>query len=110
MMEDTLQPCHLLQAEINYELAIRGVVTQKGIADKRKILSRLLGKERQKGSAYHIDMQAYTVPFDVEITEVSETRLQPLYTILKAPLVRLTQLLRDLGRESITFRTELSEC
>lgn len=46
-MESYFQPSHLLAKEIDYELRIRNVVSDRPQADKRKILGRLLGKERQ---------------------------------------------------------------
>lgn len=44
-MEDTFKPNHLLDYELDYELKIRGVVSQRNVSDKRKILSTLLNKE-----------------------------------------------------------------
>lgn len=41
-----MKPNHLLANEINYELRIRGVVTGRDISEKRKILGRLLNRER----------------------------------------------------------------
>lgn len=42
-------PNHLLDYELDYELAIRGVITQRNVTDKRKILGKLLKKERDAG-------------------------------------------------------------
>lgn len=41
-----LKPNFLLIQELNYELRIRGVESSRDVNDKRKILSRLLVKER----------------------------------------------------------------
>lgn len=39
-----MKPRHLLATELNYELRIRGVESNRDVNDKRKILSRLLTK------------------------------------------------------------------
>ncbi|XP_031333880.1 uncharacterized protein LOC116163889 [Photinus pyralis] len=52
-MED-FKPSHLLIDEIKYELRIRGVVTDRPVDDKRKILNKLLAKERGRHLT-HID-------------------------------------------------------
>lgn len=49
-MDISFKPGHLLLSELDYELKIRKVVTNRSQDDKRKILARLLDKERNKGS------------------------------------------------------------
>lgn len=44
-MEESFRPNHLLDYELDYELKIRGVVSQRNVNDKRKILGTLLNKE-----------------------------------------------------------------
>lgn len=44
-----MKPRHLLAPEIDYELKIRNVVTDRDIKDKHKILGKLLQKERESG-------------------------------------------------------------
>lgn len=48
-MEQSFKINHLLLPEINYELKIRETFTDKPMSDKRKILGRLLAKEKQQG-------------------------------------------------------------
>lgn len=53
---------HLLDFELDYELAIRSVVTQRNMNDKRKILSKLIKKERHAnvpGSQVHFEEYKY---------------------------------------------------
>lgn len=63
-MEDVvnMKPNHLLSNEINYELRIRGVVTGRDVSDKRKILGRLLNKERGRD----LDIRDPDFKFDEE--------------------------------------------
>lgn len=51
-----MKPNHLLADELNYELRIRGIVTQrKDVAEKRKMLARLLEKDRNRGNLLIVD-------------------------------------------------------
>lgn len=45
-MDSTFKPMHLLLNELDYELRIRNVVSKRSQDEKRKILARLLEKER----------------------------------------------------------------
>lgn len=47
-MDISFKANQLLLPELNYELRIRDVFTDRPIDEKRKILGRLLHKERQK--------------------------------------------------------------
>lgn len=49
MDSQSFRATELLLPELNYELRIRDVITDKPHADKRKILGRLLAKEKQQG-------------------------------------------------------------
>lgn len=71
-MDISFKANQLLLPELNYELRIRDVVTDKHIDDKRKILGRLLHKERQKC----FDISTLKDPnfnFDLEKTEIDST-------------------------------------
>lgn len=47
-MDSSFKANHLLLPELNYELRIRNTITEKSHDDKRKILGRLIAKERQQ--------------------------------------------------------------
>lgn len=47
-MDTAFKSNHLLLTELNYELRIRDTFTEKSCEDKRKILGRLLAKEKQQ--------------------------------------------------------------
>lgn len=64
------QSGHLLIDELNYELEIRQTITQRPMNEKRKILCRLLEKERMKPGCL-IDMSSYDKPFEQECTEIN---------------------------------------
>lgn len=71
-MEDTFRPNHLLLEELEYELNIRNVVSSRSQQDKRKILNRLLEKERVKPGSL-IDLKNYEFDFDVEQEAITKT-------------------------------------
>ena len=48
-MDISFKPTHLLLNELDYELRIRNVISNRSQDDKRKILARLLEKERKAG-------------------------------------------------------------
>lgn len=51
-----LRPIDLLSDELNYELRIRGIVSQrKDASQKRKILHKLLEKERGRNGLEYVD-------------------------------------------------------
>lgn len=71
-MDAYFQPTHLLAKELDYELRIRNVVSERNQQDKRKILSRLLQKERQS----QFDCLTLTDPkfeYDAEKSEIDAT-------------------------------------
>lgn len=58
---------HLLDYELDYELAIRSVITQRNVSEKRKILSKLIKKERsanKPGSQVDLDNYNYNFKFE----------------------------------------------
>lgn len=46
MSGETIKANHLVEFELNYELAIRKLSTTRNVSDKRKILGRALAKEK----------------------------------------------------------------
>lgn len=79
-MDISFKPNHLLLPELNYELRIRNTFTDKPHDDKRKILGRLLVKERQQ----NFDISKLKVPnfdFAVEKKEI-ETTLASIETLI----------------------------
>lgn len=71
-MEERFQVNHLRQKELEYELAIRGVHTTRGVDDKRKILAKLLSKESIKPGCL-IDMDNYAVPYADECFSITSS-------------------------------------
>lgn len=71
-MDSTFKLNHLLLPELNYELRIRSTFTEKPQDEKRKILARLLFKEKQR----NFDMSTLEVPnfdFASERNEIEST-------------------------------------
>lgn len=54
-MDTIFKPVHLLLSELNYELRIRNVISNRNQDDKRKILARLLEKERKNSNINLLD-------------------------------------------------------
>nr|CAI5819384.1 unnamed protein product [Callosobruchus analis] len=71
-MEGRFKASHLRQKGLNYELAIRGVYTQRAVDDKRKILSKLLSKESHTPGSL-IDLENYSVPFGEECAGITSS-------------------------------------
>lgn len=68
-MEGTCKTIHLLLSELNYELRIRKVTSDRPHDEKRKILGRLWTKERQQG----LDLMTLVDPsydFNIEKVEI----------------------------------------
>lgn len=63
---------HLLDYELEYELNIRFVYTERGVDDKRKMLSKLLKKELNNPGS-QINMDSYKVDFMTEQTEINKS-------------------------------------
>lgn len=71
-MEPYFKTNLILREELDYELRIRGVITDRPVIDKRKMLSRILDKERSS----KIDVLKLVDPnfnFDREKVEISAT-------------------------------------
>lgn len=69
-MNSEIKPIHLSINELNYELRIRGVVSNRGQDERRKILRRLF--ERQK-SVEKFQLVDPSFSFDIEQSEVNST-------------------------------------
>ena len=72
-MSEIFQPNHLLDTELNYELAIRAVNSTRPVADRRKILRRLLGKEQTGGKTEIVDELVKGLDFKTEAVEIEAT-------------------------------------
>lgn len=77
-MDFTFKPVHLLLNELNYELKIRNVVTNRSQDDKRKILARLLERERVERLDNLVDPD---FNFDSE-TEVINSTLESIKSLI----------------------------
>ncbi|KAB0805399.1 hypothetical protein PPYR_02371 [Photinus pyralis] len=74
-----MRPVDLLAEELNYELRIRGVVSdRKDAVTKRKILNKLLEKDRNRSNVTHVDP---LYDFDNE-AEIIEQALDSLKTLI----------------------------
>lgn len=71
-MEETFKPTHLLIDELDYELKIRSVVSNRIMQDKRKILTRLLEKEIASPGRL-INMSDYPHTFSSEKTAIEKS-------------------------------------
>lgn len=65
---------YLLDYELDYELAIRNTLTNRNVQDKRKILKRLLDKEKDIPGR-KIDLDSYDFDFKVEEEGVNKSIL-----------------------------------
>lgn len=73
-----MKPNHLLANEVTYELRVRGVSTTRDIHDKRKMLGRLLAKERGRDVVY----QDPEFNYESEKTAITET-LENIKTLVQ---------------------------
>lgn len=101
-MDISFKPGHLLLSELDYELRIRKVVTNRSQDDKRKILARLLDKERNKGSLdvvqdpdFNFDRESEVINSTLEsikslIAEFEGPTSDSLYKRLKSRLFHIT--------------------
>lgn len=64
---------HLLSAELDYELRLRGVVSKRDHAEKRKILQRLLDKEKHRQAYSALSLVDPQYDNDIEIVEIPNT-------------------------------------
>lgn len=78
---DTFKANHLLANELNYELRIRGVESDKPHDQKRKILSRIIAKEQQQNFDRNILSDPSYDP-QIEKTEIDQS-LKSIETVVK---------------------------
>lgn len=69
---EPFKACYLYKEEVEYELRIRSVHSRRNADDKKKILSRLLEKERAVPGKL-IDMSGYQLDFVKEKSEIDAT-------------------------------------
>ncbi|XP_074034265.1 uncharacterized protein [Leptinotarsa decemlineata] len=79
-MEQSFCAVNSLLSELNYELRIRGIVTDRKQDDKRKTLAKLLSKERQKDFDVQLLSDSF-YDFNVEQNEINTT-LSSLETVI----------------------------
>lgn len=102
---------HLLDYELDYELAIRSVVTHRNVNDKRKILSKLLRKEKEANKPdSQVNFDEYDYDFKVEeaainksITTITDaiidfegTTSDSSFTRIKSRIIHLSQRVKRL--------------
>lgn len=68
-MSGEIKPNHLIIHEINYELRIRGIITERDVHEKRKILGKALRKDKNRDLVL-IDPN---FDFEVERNEIQST-------------------------------------
>ncbi|KAG5888846.1 hypothetical protein JTB14_019111 [Gonioctena quinquepunctata] len=71
MSVEKFQVNHLLDFELEYELSIRGITTARTVADKRKILTRLLSKE-QVNPDVNLKLDVYEFDFKTEQEDINK--------------------------------------
>lgn len=71
-MDSSFKSNHLLLPELNYELRIRNTITEKSQDDKRKILGRLIAKERQRNFDV-TTLEDSKIDFALEKSEIETT-------------------------------------
>lgn len=72
-MEEAFRPSHLLDYELNYELRIRSIFTERNVQEKRKMLSTLLYKEKTANKSLVIDSIVRELKFDAEETDINRS-------------------------------------
>lgn len=121
-MEDTIKPVHLLIDELNYELRIRGIVTTRDIAQKRKILARALEKDRSRNLElsdpefdYNTERDAINSTLDSIGTLIGDFEGPPTdssFKRIKSRLTHITERVKrmpiplDMKEEAATFKNE----
>lgn len=112
---------HLLASEVTYELRIRGVTTNRDKDEKRKILGRLLAKERGRALDYsdpdfdyESEKQAITETLEsirLQIVDFEGPSTDSMFLRLNSRLIHITgrvqRLVVDAGNdEAVTFKNE----
>lgn len=72
-MEEVFRPNHLLDYELEYELKIRAVVTQRNVVEKRKMLGLLLQKERDSNKFNIVQCMVDKLDFASEKAEIDRS-------------------------------------
>lgn len=72
MAEENFRANHLLESELDYELSLRGMTTTRIVADKRKILGRVLAKEKDHPGSL-ISLNNYDFDIKIEKEEIEKT-------------------------------------
>ena len=80
-MGEIMKAAHLLKDELEYELSIRSIKSKRDSNEKRKILARLLDKERDVPNKL-VNMNAYPFNFENEKTGI-ETTLQSIKELIE---------------------------
>lgn len=78
---DTFKATHLLSCELNYELRLRGVESDRPHDQKRKILGRIIAKEQQQNFDRNTLSDSSYDP-EVEKTEIEQS-LKSIETLIK---------------------------
>lgn len=112
-----MKPNHLLAEELNYELRIRGVVTTRDIAQRRKILARILDKERVcvipwEDSEYAFDTEVANINKTIDsvravISEFDGPETDSAFKRAKSRLIHLINRIQRIKNESYATALEL---
>ncbi|KAG5897678.1 hypothetical protein JTB14_011488 [Gonioctena quinquepunctata] len=92
MSVEKFQVNHLLDFELEYELSIRGITTARTVADKRKILTRLLSKE-QVNPDVNLKLDVYEFDFKTEQEDINKS------------LTSITEMIIDFSDSGQTYAT-----
>lgn len=91
-----IKPIHLLSQELNYELRIRGIVTErKEASQKRKMLARLLKRDRDRKD---ISLADSDYIFENERRVIEKTTESIKKSFLNLKLQSPTLLIKELDR------------
>lgn len=95
-----MKPTHLLINELNYELRIRGIETTRDVHDKRKMLAKLLDKEKNRNVNildpnfdFNAEKVAITATLDnlnQQIQEFEGTENDSAYLRVRSRLIHVT--------------------
>lgn len=72
-MVETFRPNCLLDYELDYELKIRAVTSQRTVADKRKMLTILLHKERESNRSLISELVINGLDYDEEKVDIDKS-------------------------------------
>lgn len=125
MNMDNMKPIHLLSQELNYELRIRGIVTErKEASQKRKMLTRLLERDRDRKDIlledpeYNVENEKRVIAETVEsiknvISEFEGPESDSTYKRIRSRIIHITNrvsrvklLNDDTYNEILTFKNE----